>query len=83
MKQQDGRYKFSGTVQNVIYHICTYRDRIVVGEAVDQLIHKHFNMEFHYLFGGLESSAPENVRSFQKESITGCRPIPWSGCASA
>lgn len=44
MKQQDGRYKFSGTVQNVIYHICTYRDRIVVGEAVDQLIHKHFNM---------------------------------------
>lgn len=55
MKQQDGRYKFSGTVQNVIYHICTYRDRIVVGEAVDQLIHKHFNMEFHYLFGGLET----------------------------
>ena len=76
MNQRYRRYKLSVAVQNVIYHIRTYQDRIVVGESVNQLIHKHFNMEFQYLFAGSETIESNTDQSAMVICAGVCAVIP-------
>lgn len=60
---------FSATIHDVTYHISAYEDKIIPGERVRQMIHKHFNMEFHYLFAGRE-----NIETAAGEDVTVIRP---------
>ena len=54
MDQQSKRTHFSTTVNNVVYRISSYQNRISDGGQVAREVHNHFYIEFHYVFKGKE-----------------------------
>lgn len=54
MNDKKDRLDFTITLNNVTYFIACYRSSIQETETFEQTPHLHFDMEFHYIYGGTE-----------------------------
>ena len=48
-------YQFSLTIENLNYNIWVYNDRILRNEKPVKFPHKHFHIEFQYIYSGTET----------------------------
>lgn len=55
MNDKKDRLDFSITLNNVTYFIACYRSSIWETEVFEQTPHQHFDIEFHYIYGGTET----------------------------
>lgn len=54
MNDKNDNFYFTISLNNVTYIISCYRSNIWETETFEQLPHQHFDMEFHYIYGGTE-----------------------------